>query len=61
MEIKVNETVTYELSLNKKEALFLKEMVQNFLGQYPDDESEEVREIRMKFWNGLPSIEELRK
>ena len=45
------------LKLTEKEALYLKQLVQNPLFE---DENEEEYEIRQRFWNALTTLDDLR-
>jgi len=45
------------LKLTEKEALYLKQLVQDPLFA---DENEEEYEIRQRFWNALPTLDDLR-
>ena len=57
--MKVTEEVTYVITMNKKEALFLKSLVQNPIFENGlDIEEDEDRVIRRKFWDALPSLRE---
>jgi len=53
-EIKQGSTT---LILDSKEASWLLGLVQNYLGE--GEESAESKEMRYKFWNSLPSFEEM--
>jgi hypothetical protein len=58
MQITEQTHVIYTFKLNVKEALILKELVQN---SHKPDESEEVSQFRTTIFNYLPSIENLIK
>jgi hypothetical protein len=58
MQITEQAHVIYTFKLNVKEALILKEMVQN---SSKENEPEEVAQFRTTIWNYLPSIENLEK
>jgi len=45
------------LELTEKEARWLKSVVQNPLRGNPDEEPEEERDMRVKFWNALSDVE----
>ena len=52
--------IIYTLVLNKEEALFLKQMMQNpLLANDSDTEDEGFHSMRSKFWKALPSMQEL--
>jgi len=54
---KINKCVVVTLTLEEKEARWLKGLVQNPIGVSPDDESEENEKIRRCFWEALSEIE----
>ena len=56
MDITINKKVSYNLTLNEKEAMWLKALVQNPFC-HPDDETEENREMRKLFWEALGDCE----
>ncbi len=58
MDIKTEKEITVTLTLNATEALWIKRMVQNATVP-PNEEGSKERAMRMRFWNTLPSIEEL--
>ena len=58
MQITEQVHTIYTFKLNVKDALILKEMVQN---SYKPNESEEEMQFRTTIWDYLPSIENLEK
>ena len=56
----IEKVVTVTLVLTKKEALILKQLVQNPIhGELPEEEMLETKEWRESLWNALPSQSEL--
>lgn len=55
METSVKTTITLEL--DKKEALWLKEIMQNSINCDYEDEREEDRVVRKSFWDALVDVE----
>jgi len=52
--------ITVHLVLTKKEALILKQLVQNPLqGETPEEKFKEIKEWREAIWNALPSQSDL--
>lgn len=58
MKMEIRRSAIFNLELSYKEVCWLKGLMQNSLG---NEESEEDREIRLHFWNVLPSFDELNK
>lgn len=60
MNVGTSGEIKYHLTLNKEEALFLKNIVQNplFVAD-PADEDFKQKNIRRTFWDALPSLQEL--
>jgi len=59
MEKTIDHQWHINLKLNVKEAIWLKGMVQNYLGQ--GEEDPEQQKMRMRFWEAIPKFEELYK
>ena len=58
MEVIELQEVSFQLTLTPKEAHFLKRLVQNARCAELSDEDQDIRELRLRFWNSLPSIDE---
>ena len=60
MQVQEKRKVTFTVKLTAKEALALKTMTQNYAGN-PDEESEDMRQLRYDLFNALPDFDELYK
>ena len=58
MEVEIKQSLEVLLRLNAKEALFIKTLIQNPIGDSLD-ENVEKREIRMRLWDALPPLSQL--
>ncbi len=56
MQAKIEEEVKISLTLSRKEAYWLKALMQNPLTMHPDEEPLQDREMRTMFWNALPDL-----
>jgi hypothetical protein len=50
-----------DVSLTKEQAYLIKSLVQNYMGDDPDSETAEERELRKSVFDALPGFEELSK
>jgi len=57
MKSNISKTITVEFTLNEEEAVWLKGLVQNPIGGVnPEDENEQDRKMRHKFWDVLKEV-----
>ncbi len=56
IEIKIEREII--LKITEKEAKWLKNLAQNYLGGDPNDEKEEDKAIRKRFWDNLSDMGE---
>ncbi len=60
MKVRQIKEIKVELSLTQDEAYYLKCLIQNpLLVDDANNEDHKQKEIRSRFWNALPSFEEL--
>lgn len=56
MEISIKETIKVILELDKKEALWLRDLVQSPTGYPSQKEPPHYKEMRRKFWDALVGV-----